>query len=100
LLIDVFSSAWGKAWVFVLSRAAQSCQDAFRPTKKGADLFCETQRGRFVGFARCINKSVPFFCFFWLHLLGRVFIRAFEQMVLFLGLSRQLDILVSCEMER
>lgn len=29
-------------------------------SKKGTDLFCETQRGRFVGFARVVNKSVPF----------------------------------------
>lgn len=32
-----------------------------KKTKKGTDLFCETQRGRFVGFARFINKSVPSF---------------------------------------
>jgi hypothetical protein len=35
--------------------------DGIVVSKKGTDLFCETRRGRFVGFARFINKSVPFF---------------------------------------
>ncbi|WP_082097953.1 hypothetical protein [Pseudomonas ogarae] len=54
---------WGdeQYWRGRETKDRQWIERTTKKTKKGTDLFCETQRGRFVGFARFINKSVPSF---------------------------------------